>query len=186
MTPRPTCRCARARLAVPRYLRWAGGTCVPGRLRGGSSVQPCAGVMQLPRSTSNPSNDTRHSPAFLKARLPPPPIQQLTTAHCTSGKETQRGPTPQHGNQIRIHAVSQGGPLPVLPDLGAERSHQVSKPIRAPRGWSIGTSCSRRPRHGQPLRGGLHMDVWEYQERERVEANTMDPPGRSSRNLTRP
>lgn len=180
---RPTCRCARARarLAVPR---WAAGTSVPGNLRGGSSVQPCAGVMQSSRrSTSNPIQ--RHSSLACISQSSPAsrPIQQLTAAHSTPGKETQRGPTPQHGNQIRIHAVPQGGPLPVLPDLGAERSNQVSKPIRAPRGWSIGTSCS--PPTTQPALAEVAC-MWVHEHVERLGANTTDLPGHSSRNPTRP
>lgn len=132
-----------------------GGQHVPLYLVGYREAPRCSLVQGLCSSRSPPpirptTLVTRLHSSKLACR---PPIQQLTAAHCTSGKETQRGPTPQHGNQIRIHAVPQGDPLPVLPDLGTERSHQVSKPIQAPRGWSIGTSCSRRPRHGQAWLG---------------------------------
>lgn len=77
----------------------------------------------------------------------------------------------QHGNQIRIHTVPQGGPLPLLPGLGAQRSHEVSQPIRAHRGWSIGTNAAlhaRRPGHSFP---GLHMNEgWHISKRTRANA----------------
>lgn len=108
-------------------------------------MQPCCRGDAAPEvHLQSVSNHPRHWPAFLKAHPPSRPlhIQQLNAVHCRPEQQIQRRPIPNHGNQIRLHPVAQGGSLPVLPDLGAERSHQVSKPIRAPRGWSIGTSYS--------------------------------------------
>lgn len=143
-------------------------------------MRPCAGVMQLPKSTSNPVQ--RHSSLalhFSKLARPNPAIDH----HIRQGSTVRDDP--RHGNQIRIHAVPQGGPLLVLPDLGAERGNQVSKPIRAPRGWSMGTTCSR-PRHSEAClpEGGLHIGRTPY--RKSLALTRLDLLGRSSRNPTRP
>lgn len=47
-------------------------------------MQHCAGVMQLPNSTSNSSNDTPSLACISQSFAHRPPIQRLTTAHCTS------------------------------------------------------------------------------------------------------
>lgn len=182
MTPRPTCRCARApslQAGTPVHLAWCTAVhCTFGRLLGAALCRGYAAPEVHLQSDSTTLVTRLH---FSKLARPNPAIDH----HIRQGSTVRDDP--RHGNQIRIHAVPQGGPLPVLPDLGAERGDQVSKPIRAPRGWSIGTTCLAAHDTARPacLRVGYTLGA-HHVERAGSWLTRLDPPGRSSRNPTRP